>query len=162
MPSEKYVNERMRQIVTAKEVFYSQMLVLHVWQLPPTDSGVPKASALMIYLYSQAIRQINDKLSQANEVACSDSMILAVMYLYFVSTHPLDLFARNGGAVRRDSHRTTRPDLHQGPLNDLRALRLGGGHVDAGNEHRKGLERMIELRGGVKAIQAPGIAQSYC
>jgi hypothetical protein len=162
MPSKKYANERMHQMVTAKEVFYSQMLAFHLWQLPSTQVGITKASAVMIRLYSQAIRQVNDKLSQAQVVACSDSMILAVMYLYFVSTHPLDLFARNGGAVRRDSHRTTRPDLHQGPLNDLRALRLGGGHVDAGNEHRKGLERMIELRGGVKAIQAPGIAQSYC
>jgi hypothetical protein len=96
-----------------------------------------------LLLYSQIVKALSERMQDAN-TACSDVNILCVLGLTTYGSQEL----KQHGRTRWPS---------QGPLTSLNALDILG-RLPLVQEHIKGLELLVMLRGGIKNIKTVGIA----
>ena len=97
----------------------------------------------ILFSYSEAVRAVNRRISDSS-TACDDMNILAVLVLAF-----------NGLNVTRNPRLVP----SQGPLRTMQNLDIYGGALDPVAVHMDGLKHMLRLRGGIRGIRQPGLAQ---
>lgn len=140
--------DHMDRIISVELIFQAYMFSQAIRNLQLNSRSV-RLRGLVSELHSQVVRTINSSMLD-EKAACSDDTILAVCNLachnFISSSVVLD----------------TRARPEQGPLESLRLLDLYGGPIESVEVHLDGMLKMVELRGGLKALGLPGLGPSIC
>ena len=102
--------------------------------------------AITLYCHNEAVRAVKKKISSPAN-ACDDANIRAVLVLAF-----------NGSVCANHAILA----LRQGPLTIMQGFNIYGGALEPVAVRMSGLQQILTVRGGIKGIQQPGLAQLLC
>lgn len=131
-------NSWVHSTITSSALYQTEMMNHFTRESVRKNHGSPSDRRLALQFYNLAITSVRETM-QDPATALSNACIFAVANL---TMHPplMD--------IRRSDPSSPHPS--QGPLNSLLYLDVYGGPLGVVPAHRRGLLRMIELRGGIR------------
>jgi hypothetical protein len=124
---------------------FHSALFAQLARLSTTEKGLsPLQRKTYWYCYTEVVREINKRFNEPAH-RYSDA-----------SLHIVQALAFHGPSEPHDADEYGSPS--QGPLQSMQALDIYTGPLQPVIMHQRGLARMVSLRGGLGAIEFPGMA----